>query len=140
MFSTAQWVFDIIFLKFTLQLNETYSVGAVHEVSSEGTYYACVVAYNRALEPSKPVCSDGVTVTTAIPKVKEVAISGAFVKGGLVTDAFKSSVWVLEDTRVRKLIDNPTKNCVYVFNFVMLCNLFVFMALAYTIFYFFKPR
>lgn len=128
------------FLKFTLQLNETYSVGAVHEVSSEGTYYACVVAYNRALEPSKPVCSDGVTVTTAIPKVKEVAISGAFVKGGLVTDAFKSSVWVLEDTRVRKLIDNPTKNCVYVFNFVMLCNLFVFMALAYTIFYFFKPR
>lgn len=128
------------FLKFTLQLNETYSVGAVHEVSSEGTYYVCVVAYNRALEPSKPVCSDGVTVTTAIPKVKEVAISGAFVKGGLVTDAFKSSVWVLEDTRVRKLIDNPTKNCVYVFNFVMLCNLFVFMALAYTIFYFFKPR
>lgn len=127
------------FLKFTLQLNETYSVGAVHEVSSEGTYYACVVAYNRALEPSKPVCSDGVTVTTAIPKVKEVAISGAFVKGGLVTDNFKSSVWVLEDTRVRKLIDNPTKNCVYVFNFVMLCNLFVFMALAYTIFYFFKP-
>lgn len=128
------------FLKFTLQLNETYSVGAVHEVSSEGTYYACVVAYNRALEPSKPVCSDGVTVTTAIPKVKEVAISGAFVKGGLVTDNFKSSVWVLEDTRVRKLIDNPTKNCVYVFNFVMLCNLFVFMAIAYTIFYFFKPR
>lgn len=128
------------FLKFTLQLNETYSVGAVHEVSSEGTYYACVVAYNRALEPSKPVCSDGVTVTTAIPKVKEVAISGAFIKGGLVTDAFKSSVWVLEDTRVRKLVDNPTKNCVYVFNFVMLCNLFVFMALAYTIFYFFKPR
>lgn len=128
------------FLKFTLQLNETYSVGAVHEVSSEGTYYACVVAYNRALEPSKPVCSDGVTVTTAIPKVKEVAISGAFIKGGLVTDAFKSSVWVLEDTRVRKLIDNPTKYCVYVFNFVMLCNLFVFMALAYTIFYFFKPR
>lgn len=128
------------FLKFTLQLNETYSVGAVHEVSSEGTYYACVVAYNRALEPSKPVCSDGVTVTTAIPKVKEVAISGAFIKGGLVTDAFKSSVWVLEDTRVRKLIDNPTKNCVYVFNFVMFCNLFVFMALAYTIFYFFKPR
>lgn len=117
-------------------------MGAVHEVSSEGTYYACVVAYNRALEPSKPVCSDGVTVTTAIPKVKEVAISGAFVKGGLVTDAFKSSVWVLEDTRVRKLINNPTKNCVYVhvFNFVMLCNLFVFMALAYTIFYFFKPR
>lgn len=126
------------FLKFTLQLNETYSVGAVHEVSSEGTYYVCVVAYNRALEPSKPVCSDGVTVTTAIPKVKEVAISGAFVKGGLVTDNFKSSVWVLEDTRVRKLIDNPTKNCVYVFNFVMLCNLFVFMALSLYYFLFFQ--
>lgn len=92
---------------------------AVHEVSSEGTYYACVVAYNRALEPSKPVCSDGVTVTTAIPKVREVAISGAFLKGGLVTDSSKSSIWVLEDTRGRKLIDNPTKHCVYVL--ILLC-------------------
>lgn len=113
---------------------------AVHEVSSEGTYYACVVAYNRALEPSKPVCSDGVTVTTAIPKVREVAISGAFVKGGLVTDTSKSSIWVLEDTRVRKLIDNPTKHCVYVFHSVMLSNLIVFLALSYTLISSRKPK
>lgn len=113
---------------------------AVHEVSSEGTYYACVVAYNRALEPSKPVCSDGVTVTTAIPKVREVSISGAFVKGGLVTDTSKSSIWVLEDTRVRKLIDNPTKHCMYVFNSVMLSNLIVFLALSYTLISSRKPK
>lgn len=66
------------------------------------------------MEPSKPVCSDGVTVTSEIPKVREVTISGAYVKGGLVTDQYKSSIWVLEDNRIRKLIENPTKDCVYV--------------------------
>lgn len=100
---------------FQFQLNETYSTDATHKVSSEGTYYACVVAYNRALEPSQPVCSDGVTVTSAIPKVKEVAISSAFVKGGLITDNGKSSFWVLEQNRYRKLVKNPTPACLYVF-------------------------
>lgn len=100
---------------FLIKLNETYSTDAVFVVPSEGTYYACVVAYNRALEPSKPVCSDGVTVTSAIPKVKEVAISGAYIKGGIVTDRSKSSFWILQDDRFRKLVENPTRGCLYVY-------------------------
>jgi hypothetical protein len=92
-------------------LNETYSTEAIHKVTSEGTYYACVVAYNRALEPSKPVCSDGVTVTSAVPKVREVVISRAYVQGGLVTDIHRNIFWVLEKRRFRKLVRHPTPDC-----------------------------
>lgn len=99
---------------FAFKLIETYSTDVIHTVKSEGTFYACVVAYNRALEPSKPVCSDGVSVTSNIPKVKEVAISGAFVKGGLITDITKSSFWVLDQNRYRTLIKNPTPDCLWV--------------------------
>lgn len=121
-------------------MNEIYLVGVVYEVLFEGIYYVCVVVYNRVFEFFKFVCLDGVIVIIVIFKVKEVVIFGVFVKGGFVIDVFKLLVWVLEDIRVWKLIDNLIKNCVYVyvFNFVMFCNLFVFMVLVYIIFYFFK--
>jgi hypothetical protein len=80
-------------------------------VSSEGTYFACVVAYNRALEPSKPVCSDGVTVTTAVPSVQEVNIEGATVTGGLVTDDNSSNFWIVTSNRFRRLIRKATAEC-----------------------------
>lgn len=95
-----------------MKIKETYSTEVVHTVKSEGTYYACVVAYNRALEASKPVCSDGVMITTAVPGVDQVAISGAFVKGGLITNTEKSLIWLLEDNRYRKFIKNPSSDCV----------------------------
>jgi hypothetical protein len=99
---------------FSLKLlNETYSTEAIHKVTAEGTYYACVVAYNRALEPSKPLCSDGVTVTSVVPKVREVVISGAYVKGGLLTDTHRNLFWVIEKNRYRKLVKNPTQDCRY---------------------------
>lgn len=101
-------------MSFNFKLIETYSTDVIHTVKSEGTFYACVVAYNRALELSKPVCSDGVTVTSNVPKVKEVAISGAFVKGGLITDITKSSFWVLDQNRYRTMINNPTTDCLWV--------------------------
>ncbi|XP_078321865.1 uncharacterized protein LOC111103999 isoform X3 [Crassostrea virginica] len=93
-------------------VKETYSLHATHTVASEGTYYACVVAFNRALEPSKPVCSDGVTVTTYVPTVSEVDISSAHVREGLVTDAGRTNYWVVETNRHRRLIENPTTDCV----------------------------
>lgn len=84
---------------------------ATHTVTSEGTYYICVVAYNRALEPSEPVCSDGVTVTTVVPSVQEVDIEGATVIGGLVTDENKSNVWIVTKNKYRRLIRNVTADC-----------------------------
>ena len=94
------------------KVKETYSLHATHIVTSEGTYYACVVAYNRALEPSEPVCSDGVTVTTSVPSVSEVDISSAHVREGLVTDTERTYYWLVGSNRHRRLIENPTTDCV----------------------------
>ena len=55
-------------------------------VNQTGTYYTTVVAYNHALEPSHPVCSDGVTIDMTGPVVTSVHVSHAFIKPGLVTD------------------------------------------------------
>nr|XP_034314147.1 uncharacterized protein LOC105348718 isoform X1 [Crassostrea gigas] len=94
------------------QIVETYSLHATHTVTTEGQYYICVVAYNRALEPSEPVCSDGVTVTTAVPSVKEVNIEGATTTGGLVTDTTNSNYWIVTSNRFRRLIKDPTSDCI----------------------------
>ncbi|XP_061177042.1 uncharacterized protein LOC133185758 [Saccostrea echinata] len=91
---------------------ETYETYVTHTVATEGTYYVCVVAFNRALEPSKPVCSDGVTVTTAVPAVSEVDITNAHVRESLVTDVGKTTYWLVSRNRHRSLIANPTKDCV----------------------------
>ncbi|XP_061181031.1 uncharacterized protein LOC133189645 [Saccostrea echinata] len=91
------------------QIFETYSMHATHTVTTEGQYYICVVAYNRALEPSEPVCSDGVMVTTAVPSVQEVNIEGATVTGGLVTDS--KDFWIVTSNRFRRLIKDPTPDC-----------------------------
>jgi hypothetical protein len=97
---------------FSLKVKETYALHATHTVATEGTYYICVVAYNRALEPSKPVCSDGVTVTTTIPVVSEVDISNAYVRESLVTDVGRTMYWVVGRNRHRRLIVDPTEDCV----------------------------
>ncbi|XP_061176006.1 uncharacterized protein LOC133184957 [Saccostrea echinata] len=92
-------------------LKETYATYATHTVATEGKYYVCVVAYNRALEPSKPVCSDGVTVTTEVPVVSEVDISSAHVRESIVTDIGRTTYWLVNRNRHRILIANPTKDC-----------------------------
>ncbi|XP_078334035.1 uncharacterized protein LOC111124258 [Crassostrea virginica] len=90
---------------------ETYSLHASHTVITVGQYFICVVAYNRALEASEPVCSDGVTVTTAVPAVQEVTIEGARITGGLVTDSSRSNYWIVTDNRLRRMIVDPTTEC-----------------------------
>ncbi|XP_076086914.1 uncharacterized protein LOC143057491 [Mytilus galloprovincialis] len=48
-------------------MNDTVNTFAMYDAPSSGTYYVTVVAYNKAFHMSKPVCSDGVTITTTIP-------------------------------------------------------------------------
>ena len=43
-------------------------------MDSPGVYHVTVVAYNAAMEPSKPVCSDGVTVDTTEPEVRKTSV------------------------------------------------------------------
>ncbi|CAG2222618.1 unnamed protein product [Mytilus edulis] len=94
---------------FSIDLNstnivETYNTFGSHTVIGDGTYYFTVVAYNRALDPSEPVCSDGVTIDSSVPRVKEVVVKDAVITGGLVTDVNQTSYYILGN-KATTLID-----------------------------------
>lgn len=69
------------------------------------------MAYNRALDPSEPVCSDGVTIDSSIPGVKEVMVEDAVITGGLITDTNQTNYYILSSQRVRRMIANVTADC-----------------------------
>lgn len=81
------------------------------EAPGEGSYYITVVAYNNALQPSQPVCSDGITVDLTPPKFMGVSIPGAWVKPGLVVDS-NGQFWIVESNRERVLISGQSGWCV----------------------------
>ena len=56
---------------------ETTGTQASWTAPSPGTYYVTVVAYNNALHPSLPACSDGITIDQTAPIISEVVIPGA---------------------------------------------------------------
>lgn len=88
------------------QVRTTTSNDASMTVTSEDTYYITVVAYNAAFMPSDPVCSDGVTIDTSDSHIKELSISNARVRGGLVVAS--GEYWMIFDDRSRKRIYNTT--------------------------------
>ena len=53
-------------------------------VDTVGKYHFTVVAYNGAMDPSLPVCSDGVIIDQTPPEVFGVHLSNAFMRDGLV--------------------------------------------------------
>ncbi|KAJ8299760.1 hypothetical protein KUTeg_023820 [Tegillarca granosa] len=91
---------------------ETDQTEASFNVAAEGLYFVTVVAYNRALEPSKPVCSDGVTITTASLKIKEISVDSVRIKGGLIKDRDGLNVWVVGEDRVRRVVPDPPLDCI----------------------------
>ena len=95
-----------------MKVVETYNTFGSHTASGDGTYYFTVVAYNRALDPSEPVCSDGVTIDSSVPGVKELLVKNARITGGLVTDSTKSDFYILGSDRFRRVISNVTEECV----------------------------
>ena len=92
------------------QLTETYTTAASFEASDNGTYFITVAAYNRALDPSDPVCSDGVTIDTVVPSISEVVVKDAKTTRGLFKDD-TDNVWLLHHDRVVEKIDNPSAAC-----------------------------
>ncbi|KAI8487523.1 hypothetical protein Bbelb_347570 [Branchiostoma belcheri] len=72
----------------------TTSTHVTWEAPHPGTYYSTVVAFNRALEPSEPVCSDGVTVDSTPPLLREVVVDSAHFKPGLLRDG-EVNVWMV---------------------------------------------
>lgn len=62
-----------------------------------------MVAWNSALTPSQPVCSDGLTVDLLPPVFGGVVIPGAVVAGGLARDA-EGVVWWVGPDRTREMV------------------------------------
>ncbi|XP_063415906.1 uncharacterized protein LOC134697555 [Mytilus trossulus] len=93
-------------------LVETYNTFGSHTASGDGTYYFTVVAYNRALDPSDPVCSDGVTIDSSVPAVQEIVVENSRITGGLITDSTCTNYYILRSDRTRRLITNVTADCV----------------------------
>ena len=92
------------------QVKETTLTYASRTVSGPGTYHCTVVAYNKALEPSRTVCSDGVTVDTTAPEIHEVSIENSWTRDGLVKDS-TGSVWYIDRNRFRVPVDQPSESC-----------------------------
>ena len=70
-----------------------------------------VTAFNSALEPSAPVCSDGVLVDTRPPAVGSLYVAGARVAGGVVPGPGLTEVWFVDSERRRRLVDSPDSAC-----------------------------
>ncbi|XP_076468275.1 uncharacterized protein LOC143299060 [Babylonia areolata] len=92
----------------------TYNTFASWEAPSEGMYYVTVVAFNRALEMSRPVCSDGVRVDSTRPSLSRVYVGGARVVGGVFREEQEggdASLWLLDTDRTRRVVDSPDNAC-----------------------------
>lgn len=72
-------------------------------IAGGGTYFLTVVAWNAALSPSDPVCSDGVTIDMIPPVFGGVVIPGGVVTRGLVRDV-DGNVWLIDGDRSRELV------------------------------------
>lgn len=63
---------------------------------------------------SKPVCSDGVTITTTVPSVKNVVVMNAVTEPRLIKDS-EDNEWYLDRYVNRHSLTNISDVCKYVF-------------------------
>ncbi|XP_046575805.1 uncharacterized protein LOC124283822 [Haliotis rubra] len=90
-------------------VTETSSTHASWTAPSEGKFYITVVAFNRALDSSLPVCSDGVTVDQTPPSLAQIAVLNSRTTEGLVTNG--EEVWLVTADRRRSRIEDPDSVC-----------------------------
>ncbi|KAI8509825.1 hypothetical protein Bbelb_122530 [Branchiostoma belcheri] len=75
-----------------------------------GTYFCTVVAYNPALSPSQPACSDGITLDASPPSVQHVRLTGFHARPGLVRDG-GGNVWIVNRNGEREVVTEPQDSC-----------------------------
>lgn len=66
-----------------------------------------VMAVNSANEPSEAVCTDGVTIITEKPNVKNVLIHGVKTAPRIVTDS-SNTMWIIRQNLKRGFINDTT--------------------------------
>jgi hypothetical protein len=80
-------------------------------VDKPGKYYLTVMAYNHALDHSKPVCSDGVTIDDTPAVVSDIVIQNAVTTEGLVKSITDDTVYILYRNRELVQVENPSEIC-----------------------------
>ena len=97
--------------------NETQVVGAVVDIIANTTdtyfsglninmtrYNVTVIAYNNAMEPSKPSCSDGVIVDSTPPVISEIFIKGVSLKPGIA--CFENIQYIVWLNRTKQALNS----------------------------------
>ncbi|KAI8510730.1 hypothetical protein Bbelb_116460, partial [Branchiostoma belcheri] len=92
------------------QVANTTSTYAVWEATHPGLYHCTVIAFNRALEPSESVCSDGVTIDVTPPVIADLSVDNLHYTPGVVRDK-DGEVWLVDSSGLRQPINEPTATC-----------------------------
>lgn len=90
---------------YTVDGDKNYISGMSYDKSP---YYVTVVAFNGAQEPSEPVCSDGVTVDTTPPVIKDVVIHG--ISGPAGIGCYENKPYVVWSNQTKQELA-PTPLC-----------------------------
>ncbi|XP_035676037.1 uncharacterized protein LOC118415485 [Branchiostoma floridae] len=90
--------------KTTTELQHSFTA------SSLGTYYCTVVAFNRALSASEPVCSDGILYDTSPPSITNIVIENIRARTGAIKDG-GGNVWMVDDQLRKVAVDGPSSAC-----------------------------
>ena len=91
-------------------MTQTTVTHATWTAPSTGTYYATVIAYNHALEPSIPICTDGVTIDKNPPNVSQVRVHNSRIRGALINDT-RNQIWIVNKDLKYMLLLDASKNC-----------------------------
>ncbi|XP_071798435.1 uncharacterized protein [Asterias amurensis] len=109
-----QYLFDVICWndanRIPSNMTRTTATHASWTAPSPGMYFITVIAYNRALEPSVPICSDGVMIDTSPPELSNISISDARMRPGLAKDS-EGRVWFINEHRMKTELLNVSDVC-----------------------------
>ncbi|KAJ8312968.1 hypothetical protein KUTeg_010341 [Tegillarca granosa] len=104
---TGQQFMDGIKNFTDLFVTETTEQSIIVPLSSEGKHFITVVAYNNAMEPSKPVCSDGIVLDKTSPKIENISLTNARVAETVACS--NNTAWFVHENVTRiKLADVPS--------------------------------
>jgi hypothetical protein len=88
-----------------------------------GIYFVTVVAFNRAIDPSEPVCSDGVVIDDSAPVIQGIYLNNARIRAGISKNA-DGDVFYIDKQRYLYNLPDATDACRYM-------SLFSFYALRW---------
>ncbi|CAH1250571.1 Hypp8876 [Branchiostoma lanceolatum] len=90
--------------KTTTELQHSFTA------ASPGTYYCTVIAFNRALSASDPVCSDGILYDTSPPSITNIVMENIRARTGAFKDS-GGSVWMMDNQLRKVAVNSPSSPC-----------------------------